>query len=109
MQESLSVARASRPHVCNSAVRSQTVPSQRCWRREPCRRAAAQVCKERLLQCCAQAQSSDDITGNLEVEPEAKTQGMSAWLDGLKWDAGGLVAVIAQVRGKPQFAHGLLQ
>ena len=31
------------------------------------------------------------------MEPEANTEGMSAWLDGLKWDAGGLVAVIAQV------------
>ncbi|KAL3162363.1 hypothetical protein ABBQ32_010044 [Trebouxia sp. C0010 RCD-2024] len=96
MQEALSVGVTSRPHVCAGSVRANTAALQRCWRREPSRRAAAQICKERLLQCSAQAQSSDYITANVEVEPEAETEGMSAWLDGLKWDAGGLVAVMAQ-------------
>lgn len=95
MQESLPLGRTSRPYVHSSVMRSRT--PQYCSKREPSRRAAAQICKERLLQCCAQAQSTDCITAESEVEPEANTQGMSAWLDGLKWDAGGLVAVIAQV------------
>lgn len=62
------------------------------------RRAAAQLCKRRILQCCAQAQTVSPDVVEATVFPEADTKGMSAWLDGLKWDAGGLVAVIAQVR-----------
>ncbi|KAL3141255.1 hypothetical protein ABBQ38_003595 [Trebouxia sp. C0009 RCD-2024] len=96
MQEVLPIGGTTRPHVSKTYVRSHSAALQRCWRREPCRRAAAQICKERLLQCSAQAQSSDYTTANVEVEPEAETEGMSAWLDGLKWDTGGLVAVIAQ-------------
>lgn len=109
MQEALSVGVTSRPHVCAGSVRANTAALQRCWRREPSRRAAAQICKERLLQCSAQAQSSDYITANVEVEPEAETEGMSAWLDGLKWDAGGLVAVMAQVSLKTPCTQVLLQ
>ena len=49
------------------------------------------------MQVYAHAQSSDLAPSDAHVEPEAATKGMSAWLDGLKWDAGGLVAVIVQV------------
>ena len=62
------------------------------------RRAAAQSCKRRVLQCSAQAQTVSSDAVGATVLSEADTQGMSAWLDALKWDAGGLVAVIAQVR-----------
>ena len=41
----------------------------------------------------------------MKVESEEYTEGMSAWLDGLKWDAGGLVAVIAQVTPGPFVLH----
>ena len=58
-------------------------------------RAAAQLCKQRILQCSAQAAIQD--VSEAPPLPEADTTGMSAWLDGLKWDTGGLVAVIAQV------------
>lgn len=97
MQQSACIGRTTRPHVHRGAVRSYTPALQGCSIREPSRRAAAQVCRERLLQCCAHAQSTDLATAEAEVEPETNTEGMSAWLDGLKWDAGGLVAVIAQV------------
>lgn len=45
----------------------------------------------------AVAQASADIALDVPVKAEADVQGMSAWLDSLKWDAGGLVTVIAQV------------
>ena len=109
MQESLSIGSTSRPCIHSNAVRLHTPVPQYCSKREPSRRAAAQICKERLLQCCALAQSSDCITAESEVEPEANTEGMSAWLDGLKWDAGGLVAVIAQVSRKPLLAYTFLR
>lgn len=109
MQEVLPIGGTTRPHVSKTYVRSHSAALQRCWRREPCRRAAAQICKERLLQCSAQAQSSDYTTANVEVEPEAETEGMSAWLDGLKWDTGGLVAVIAQVSLKTPCTQVLLR
>ena len=60
-------------------------------------RAAAQLCKQRILQCSAQAQAAIQDVPEAPPLPEADTRGMSAWLDGLKWDTGGLVAVIAQV------------
>ncbi len=60
-------------------------------------RAAAQLCKQRILQCSAQAQAAIQDVWETPPLPEAGTKGMSAWLDGLKWDTGGLVAVIAQV------------
>ena len=96
MQETLHICRTSRTRPHGSAVRSHTPAPHCCSRQEPTRRAAVQTCKERLHQCCAHAQSSDRITAESAVEPEANTEGMSAWLDGLKWDAGGLIAVIAQ-------------
>lgn len=46
----------------------------------------------------AAARAADGVVLDNPVKPEAKMQGMSAWLDRLKWDAGGLVAVIAQVQ-----------
>jgi len=61
-------------------------------------RAAAQLCKQRILQCSAQAQAATQDVSEAPPLPEADTKGMSAWLDGLKWDTGGLVAVIAQVQ-----------
>lgn len=49
-------------------------------------------------QClCAVAPAPADVALNVTVSEEAEVQGMSAWLDSLKWDAGGLVTVIAQV------------
>lgn len=45
----------------------------------------------------AVAQASADIALDVPVKAEADVHGMSAWLDSLKWDAGGLVTVIAQV------------
>ena len=71
------------------------------------RRAAAQLCKRRILQCCAQAQTISPDVVEATVLPEADTKGMSAWLDGLKWDAGGLVAVIAQVRPATTVKHNI--
>ena len=68
-------------------------------------RAAAQLCKQRILQCSAQAQAAiQDVSGASPL-PEADTEGMSAWLDGLKWDTGGLVAVIAQVHTTSPMIH----
>ncbi len=61
-------------------------------------RAAAQLCKQRILHCSAQAQAATQDVSEAPPLPEADTKGMSAWLDGLKWDTGGLVAVIAQVQ-----------
>lgn len=109
MQKSLPIGRTSRLRVRSSAARSHTSAPQYCNKREPSRRAAAQICKERLLQCCAHSQSSDCITAGSEVEPEANVEGMSAWLNGLKWDAGGLVAVIAQVSHKLPLMYTLLR
>ena len=60
-------------------------------------RPAAQLCKQRILQCSAQAQAAIQDVSDSPPLPETDTDGMSAWLDGLKWDTGGLVAVIAQV------------
>ena len=66
-------------------------------------RAAARLCTQRILQCCAQAQSVISAPAQDQVAPEADTKGMTDWLNGLKWDSGGLVAVITQV---PQsFVH----
>ena len=61
------------------------------------RRAAAQLCKQRLLHGYAIADAAAGTVSGGSVLSEASTDGMSAWLDGLKWDAGGLVPVIAQV------------
>ena len=62
----------------------------------PVRRTAAHSCTQRVLQCGAQAQDTIASPSETQVLPEADTQGMPEWLDGLKWDSGGLVAVIAQ-------------
>lgn len=59
-------------------------------------RPAAKLCKQRILQCSAQAEAAIQDVLEAPPLPEADTNGMSAWLDGLKWDTGGLVAVIAQ-------------
>ena len=63
----------------------------------PVRRTAARLCTQKILQCAAQAQDVLASPAATPVLPEADTQGMPEWLDGLKWDSGGLVAVIAQV------------
>ena len=73
---------------CTSTVQIKKLASHR---------AAAQLCKQRILQCSAQAQAAIQDVSEAPPLPEADTRGMSAWLDGLKWDTGGLVAVVAQV------------
>ena len=97
MQTAFQLGSSHKPSASKDALQSRAPVPQRCRGQAPCRRAAAKICKERLMQGCARAQSSDLATPDVRIEPEAETQGMSAWLDGLKWDAGGLVAVIVQV------------
>ena len=52
------------------------------------------------LQAIAQAPA--EIALDIPVQAETDVDGMSAWLDSLKWDAGGLVTVIAQVMARQQ-------
>ena len=80
---------ATRPHGCRIS-RPQAL-------QRPVGRAAARLCTQRILQCAAQAQETLASPAETPVLPEADTKGMPEWLDGLKWDSGGLIAVIAQV------------
>ena len=48
------------------------------------------------------AQAPAEIALDVPVQAEADVEGMSAWLDSLKWDAGGLVTVITQVMARQQ-------
>lgn len=67
----------------------------------PCKTNAQLPQRQRLARSQrwhAAARAADGVVLDTPVKPEADVQGMSAWLDRLKWDAGGLVAVIAQVQ-----------
>ena len=64
------------------------------------RRAGQPRQRESCVGCAAQLQQQ-----TLQVRSEADVDGMTAYLDSLKWDANGLVAAIVQV---PRNAHSQL-
>lgn len=84
------------PVVCSSAraKRLRHNCSQPCELKSQLPKQQRRTQAQRLQ---AIAQAPAEIALDIPVKSEADVEGMSAWLNSLKWDAGGLVTVIAQV------------